>query len=252
MQRLLIVNADDFGLSKGVNYGIIDAVREGVVTSTTAMMNATAIEHAARLSAETPQLGVGLHFVLSFGRPLTAMPSLTRDGMLGKWIWEVAEQGKLDLDEVKGELNAQYQRFLQVFGRSPTHIDGHHHVHLIPQVYPLVAQFAHEKGLPIRIDREVVAERNITLSDERSSDGFASNFYAENVSAAFFLDILDRSIARGDKSLELMCHPGLVDKPLQASKYCFPRLEELDVLTSETLKAAIAERGFRLGHFSDL
>lgn len=252
MQRLLIVNADDFGLSKGVNFGIIEAARHGVVTSTTAMMNAPAVEHAAELSAQMPQLGVGLHFVLSFGCPLTDMPSLARDGMLGKWVWEVAEQGTLNSQEVERELACQYQRFLDVFGRAPTHIDSHHHVHLNPLVYAIVAKFADEKGLPVRIDREVVAQNAIMLTDERSSDGFASNFYAENVTEAFFLDILDNAAARNDRSIEIMCHPGFVDKPLQESKYCYPRLEELEVLTAPSLKAAVTARGFRLGNFSDL
>lgn len=252
MQRLLIVNADDFGLSKGVNYGIIEAARHGVVTSTTAMMNAPAIEHGAQLSACVPQLGVGLHFVLSFGRPLTDMPSLARDGMLGKWVWEVAEQGALRTEDVACELACQYQRFVDVFGRAPTHIDSHHHVHLIPQVYAVVAKFAHERGLPVRIDREVVAQNRIVLTDERSSDSFASDFYADNVHEAFFLDILDNAVTRNDRSIEVMCHPGLVDKPLQESKYCYPRLDELEVLTAPSLKAAVKARGFRLGNFSDL
>ena len=65
MENLLIVNADDFGLSKGQNYGIIEACRRGVVTSTTALINGEAVEHAAQLSRELPELGVGMHFVLT-------------------------------------------------------------------------------------------------------------------------------------------------------------------------------------------
>lgn len=95
MEYLLIVNADDFGLSKGQNYGIVEACRHGVVTSITAMVNGEAIEHAAALSRDLPDLGVGMHFVLTLGMPLTAMPGLTREGVLGKWIWERAEEGTL-------------------------------------------------------------------------------------------------------------------------------------------------------------
>lgn len=74
MENLLIVNADDFGLSKGQNYGIIEACRRGVVTSTTALINGEAVEHAAQLSRELPELGVGMHFVLTLGLPLSPMP----------------------------------------------------------------------------------------------------------------------------------------------------------------------------------
>lgn len=74
MENLLIVNADDFGLSKGQNYGIIEACRRGVVTSTTALINGEAVEHAAQLCRELPELGVGMHFVLTLGLPLSPMP----------------------------------------------------------------------------------------------------------------------------------------------------------------------------------
>ena len=73
MERVLIVNADDFGLSKGQNYGIIEACRNGVVTSTTALVNGAAIDHAAQLSRSTPELAVGMHFVLTLGEPLSAI-----------------------------------------------------------------------------------------------------------------------------------------------------------------------------------
>ena len=111
MENLLIVNADDFGLSKGQNYGIIEACRRGVVTSTTALVNGEAVEHAAQLSREVPELGVGMHFVLTLGMPLSPMPGLTRDGQLGKWIWERAEQGALPLEEIARELECQFNRF---------------------------------------------------------------------------------------------------------------------------------------------
>ncbi len=78
MTRLLVVNADDFGLSKGQNYGIIEAHRHGIVTSTTAMVNGGAIAHAVELSQHAPELGIGMHFVLTLGEPLSVMPAFTK------------------------------------------------------------------------------------------------------------------------------------------------------------------------------
>ncbi|MDN6088988.1 MAG: chitin disaccharide deacetylase, partial [Enterobacterales bacterium] len=147
MEKLLIVNADDFGLCKAQNYGIIEAFKNGVVTSTTALVNSESVEHAAALSAENPGLAVGMHFALTLGRPLSPMPNLARNGELGKWIWEMAEQGTLPLDEIEQELKCQFERFIDVFGRLPTHIDSHHHVHMFPQIFPIVAAFAKEKGV---------------------------------------------------------------------------------------------------------
>lgn len=142
MKRVLIVNADDFGLSKGQNYGIVEAYRNGVVTSTTALVNGEAIDHAAQLSHGLPALGVGMHFVLTLGKPVSEMPGLTRDGLLGKWIWQMAEEDTLPLDEIAHELACQYQRFIELFGREPTHLDSHHHVHMFSPSPPALRRSA--------------------------------------------------------------------------------------------------------------
>ena len=252
MDKLLIVNADDFGLCKAQNYGIIEAFNHGVVRSTTAMMNAPGIEHAAVLSKANPQLSVGMHFVLTLGRPLSLMPNLTREGELGKWIWEMAEAGTLPLDEIARELECQFGRFIELFGKMPTHIDSHHHVHMFAEIFPIVEAFAKEKGVPVRIDRDEVRKGEIALCGAKSTDGFDSTFYGDAISEALFLQTLDNATQRGDRSVEIMTHPSFIDNTILESKYCYPRLAELDVLTSETLKSAITERGFRLGSFKDL
>ncbi|POU74362.1 chitin disaccharide deacetylase [Leclercia sp. LSNIH6] len=252
MEYLLIVNADDFGLSKGQNYGIVEACRHGVVTSTTAMVNGEAIEHAAALSRDLPDLGVGMHFVLTLGMPLTAMPGLTRDGLLGKWIWEMAEQGRLPLEEIARELDCQFNRFVDLFGREPTHIDSHHHVHMIPAIFPLVAEFARRKGVALRVDRQVDMPGETGGDLPPTTDGFSSAFYGDEISEALFLSVLDRSLQQGERSLEVMAHPAFIDNTIRKSAYCWPRLAEMEVLTSTSLKYAIAERGYRLGTFRDL
>lgn len=251
MERLLIVNADDFGLSKGQNYGILDACKNGLVTSTTALVNGAAIDHAAQLSRRTPELAVGMHFVLTLGEPLSPMPGLTRDGKLGKWIWQMAEEDALPMEEIARELACQYQRFIALFDAEPTHLDSHHHVHMIPQIFPLVAEFAKSKGIALRIDH-TVPYPFVIPEGVRSSAGFSSEFYGDGVSEALFLQALDNSASRGETSLEVMCHPAFVDNTIMGSAYCYPRLAELDVLTSSSLKYAIAERGYRLGTYRDV
>ncbi|WP_145522093.1 chitin disaccharide deacetylase [Yersinia aldovae] len=252
MEKLLIVNADDFGLSKGQNYGIIDAFRHGIVSSTTAMMNCAGIYHAAELSAQNPSLPIGLHFVLTYGQPLTAMPSLVDDkGKLGKWLWQRAEARELNLDEIAQELTAQLDKFVEVFGRRPTHIDSHHHVHMLPQIYPLVEAFAREKSLPLRIDHDEAQQRGVTLNNPRSSEWFDAGFYGKELSEQLFLQRLELAEQRGVNSLEIMCHPALIDNILLTSSYCYPRLTELEILTSPSLKQAIAQRDYRLGSYSD-
>ena len=112
--------------------------------------------------------------------------------------------------------------------------------------------FARDKGIALRIDRQVAAQSGLDQQAARSSAGFSSEFYGEAVSEELFLQTLDASIARGERSLEVMCHPAFIDNTIRQSAYCFPRLTELDVLTSASLKGAIAQRGYRLGSYRDV
>ncbi|HHL2559430.1 TPA: chitin disaccharide deacetylase [Yersinia enterocolitica] len=252
MEKLLIVNADDFGLCKGQSYGIIEAFRHGIVSSTTAMMNCAEIYHAAELSKQHSALPVGMHFVLTYGRPLTAMPSLVdAKGELGKWLWARAEAGELNLDEIAQELTAQFNKFVAVFGRPPTHIDSHHHVHMLPQIYPLIESFAHEKSLPLRIDRHEAQQQGMVLNNPRSTEWFDAGFYGENLTEQSFLQLLATADQNGINTIEVMCHPAFIDKILMTSGYCYPRLTELEVLTSPALKQSIEQLGYRLGSYSD-
>ncbi|WP_227724905.1 chitin disaccharide deacetylase [Yersinia proxima] len=252
MEKLLIVNADDFGLCKGQSYGIIEAFRHGIVSSTTAMMNCADIYHAAELSKQHPALPVGMHFVLTYGRPLTAMPSLVdASGELGKWLWARAEAGELNLDEITQELAAQFNKFVAVFGRPPTHIDSHHHVHMLPQIYPLIESFAQEKSLPLRIDRHEAQQQGMVLNNPRSTEWFDAGFYGENLTEQSFLQLLATADQNGINTIEVMCHPAFIDKILMTSGYCYPRLTELEVLTSPALKQSIEQLGYRLGSYLD-
>ncbi|MCZ4058879.1 chitin disaccharide deacetylase [Pantoea sp. LMR881] len=253
MNKLLIVNADDFGLCKAQNYGIIDAFVNGVVTSTTAMVNAAGSAQAATLSAAHPELDIGLHFVLTTGQPLSPLKELTDEkGKLGELFWLKAQAGTLPLAAIANELECQFLRFVKLFGRLPTHIDSHHHVHMHSQLFPLVETFAKDKGIAIRIDRRAAASSHIQLCGSLSTHGFESGFYGEKITQKLFLELLDRSALREEQSLEMMCHPSFVDNTLLKSRYCFPRLIELDILTAPSLKQAIAERGYQLGSYRDL
>lgn len=124
----LIVNADDFGLTSGVTYGIYDAMCRGVVTSTTMMVNTSATLLAAQLAKREPALAVGLHVNISLGGPLTSCPSLLKNGMFRKPAVLGSDEG-YDVGELDEELEAQYQCFVTLVGRGPTHIDSHLYAH---------------------------------------------------------------------------------------------------------------------------
>ncbi len=203
-----------------------------------------------RSSRELPALGVGMHFVLTLGKPVSEMPGLTRDGLL-KWIWQMAEEDTLPLDEIAHELACQYQRFIDVFGREPTHLDSHHHVHMFPQIFPIVARFAAQRGIALRIDRQTVLNADDLPSDLRSTQDLAVNFTARRSPKRAFthsgcLDASRRNLSGGDVS------SGVCGQHYSPERLLLPRLTELEVLTSASLKAAIAERGYRHGSFLDI
>ena len=130
----LIVNADDFGLTDGVTFGILSAIERGIVTSTTMMVNMPGTQTAAEIARKAPALAIGLHINISLGNPLTRCESLTENGKFQKPS-VIGTDDRYREEELYSEMRAQYSRFLELTGRRPTHIDSHLYVH---QKFPKV------------------------------------------------------------------------------------------------------------------
>jgi predicted glycoside hydrolase/deacetylase ChbG (UPF0249 family) len=152
-KRRLRVTADDFGFTPGVTDGILEAHEKGIVTHTSIMAGGLDFDRAVDLSGKMPGLGVGVHLTLTWGNPLSSpssIPSLVgADGKLvslGEFLKRFL-RGRLDREEVAREWEAQIQR-VTCSGISPTHIDSHHHLHLLPGLLPLAAQWAHQYHVP--------------------------------------------------------------------------------------------------------
>jgi hopanoid biosynthesis associated protein HpnK len=140
--RRLIVNADDFGLTAGVNRGIVEAHASGIVTSTTLMANSAAFDDAVQLARSNPKLAVGCHLVLIDGSPLLAadkVPSLLDPRNRSHFRQNLSDfalralSGRLPADEIQAEATAQIRK-LQSAGIQVSHIDTHKHTHMFPQV----------------------------------------------------------------------------------------------------------------------
>jgi predicted glycoside hydrolase/deacetylase ChbG (UPF0249 family) len=151
--RLLVINADDLGFAPGVNRGILLAHAAGTVSSASMMVGAPAFGEAVeRVRREAPKLGVGLHFDLVAGIPLTTAPSLT-DAATGRFhaldaLARRALAGQVDATEVRRECEAQLQA-LTAAGIQPTHIDSHRHAHALPGILPAVAAVAYDAKVPV-------------------------------------------------------------------------------------------------------
>ena len=153
--RRLIVIADDFGLCDSVNAAVIDAFAAGCLSSTTLLVNGAAAAAAATLARAHAGLGVGLHFNLTLGAP--SAPAAEVPALLGadgafadrSEIARRALRGRLDRDQLRRELRAQFDAFAAL-GLRPTHVDSHQHVHALPPVFDVVAAECAARGLPLR------------------------------------------------------------------------------------------------------
>lgn len=161
MLSAVIINADDFGLSPEENATIVRAFRSGLISSTTLMANMPAFAEACSLiHTERLHGRIGLHLNLSYGRPLSAAIRQQRlfcnaagefDLCLPRYRLWLSPASR---EAVIAELRAQWQRCLE-HGVQPSHLDSHQHVHTIWPIYELVARFAAEQGVPLRLARNL-------------------------------------------------------------------------------------------------
>jgi chitin disaccharide deacetylase len=245
--KRLIVNADELGRTASINEGILRAHREGIVTSATLIVSYPAAGEVRRLSAQAPQMGIGLHVQLTGGQsvsPPEKIPSLVNAAGA---LPERAEGLSAASDgDVLAEVRAQLRRFRDIMGRDPTHFDSHHHAHRIPAVLEALLTLSWETGLPVRAASPAVGERlrreGIKTTD-RLVDGFAGDAATEEALLRVLKDV-------GAGSTELMCHPDRVDTELRSGHSYVDR--ELAVLASPVLRHTLQATGVRLIHFGQL
>lgn len=280
MTRQLIVNADDFGRTRGVSAGILRAHLEGIVTSTTAMMNMPGV--AADLNqakSEAPRLGLGVHLNFTAGRPLLppewCASLVDEHGHFLSQAVIVANPDRIKPDELRSELKSQITTFKNAVNVLPDHLDAHHFVHLYPAFFEVYLDLADSFKLPARIpfprqpadlahlpsilegvppdtvksivqaDQQRLAARGV-----KTTDHFVMTFYDRTVSVPFLMEIL-ASLPQGTS--ELMSHPGLLDDQLRKeSGYNAQREDELAVLTNTEVIEYLDKLDIKLITYADL
>jgi chitin disaccharide deacetylase len=229
--RVLIVSADDFGRSRGINSGVIKAHEEGIVTSAGLMVCWPDAEEAAAYARRNPKLAVGLHVDLA------------------EWVHEdsgwttVYERVPVeDPVAIEREIRSQLGRFRELVGAEPTHLDSHQHLHTHDgPVGPVLEEIAADLGVPVR-----------HISGDVRYDG---SFYGQNVRGdplhgaitAENLVSLIRELPDG--ITELACHPAIADD--SGSRYRRERELEVDALCDPRVRAAIVDEGIELRSFGD-
>lgn len=217
--RCLIVNGDDFGASRGVNRGILEAHRAGILTSASLLVSGPCSAEAAELSRDAPGMSVGLHVDLR--DPLDA---------------------RHRPDRLQQELRAQLARFEALMGRPPTHLDSHHNVHRDARALPAFLDLARRHALPLR---------------EHSPVRYLSKFYGQWGGETHLEQIGTESLTRllateiEDGVTELSCHPGYLD-PDHVTSYAIEREVELRTLCDPSIRRVLAERSIALASYRDV
>ena len=270
MKRLL-VNADDFGFTPDVNEGIVEAHRDGILTSTTLMANGAAFEDAVSRAAACPTLDIGCHLVLVGGRSLLP-PCRPLPASVPELLAAIVSRQI----RVYDEMSAQVRKILAA-GIAPTHIDTHKHTHLVPPVLDAVARIAEEFqiawvrrpfDLPITAARgeapwlkRVTAEGldflrsrfHRVLADHncRTTDHFAGFQLTGRFRTAELVRLI-QELPEG--TTEFMCHPGRCRDELRRARTRLKesREQELAALTSPETRQALARNGVQLDNYRGL
>ncbi len=230
--RYLIVNADDFGLSPGVNRGIITAFERGIVTSASLMTRYPAAADASIYAKSHPELSLGLHLDL------------------GEWIFRGGEWVRLysvvtegDAAAISLEVSRQLADFRRLMGRDPTHLDSHQHVHREQPTRSIIASLARSLRVPLR-------------EAEGSFVSYCGDFYGQTaegepcpgiISVRGLVEILS---ALSPGVTELGCHPGAPEElETPITMYNSERSQETEVLCDQALPGALVETGIELCSF---
>ena len=287
----LIVNADDLGWTEGVNRGILQAFRTGIVTSTSLLANGAAFAEAVKAAKSAPRLGVGVHLNLSDGAPVadreTLMSLLNDDGNLAdgpERLLLKRARLKLVLDEVEEEWDAQIQKVRDA-GIRPTHLDGHKHVHMLPGLFEIALRLAKKHGIEaIRVSLEESSLRAALASGSQHRAGVvlkqgvqarglkllardareqaarmgiatADYFCGIAQTGELTLEGVERLLKNlPEGTTELICHPGYADQALQetATRLQASRQKELEILTDTRIRKLVASEGIRLRDYGSV
>ena len=241
----VIFNADDYGLTAGVNNGIAKAHINGVVNSTTMMVGLDAETHAVKLAANMPKLKVGLHLRFTTGAPLTGHPNLTNGGAVFPEYADFWAKMDFEPDVIYEESVAQVQQFLKL-GIPLSHIDSHHHAHTHPQLASVVYEVAKQFKVPLR-------GTGLPGGEESGCRYmFCDKFFDKGVDLDFLITQL-LELKDSYDLVEVMCHPAEVDQQLlMKSGYATLREKELEILTDPKLMDSLKRNNIEVADYSEL
>ena len=277
--KQLIVNADDLGLTPGVNRGILRAFQDGIVTSASLLVTGSAFEGAVALARQNPELDVGLHLTLVEERAVLGreiLPTLVdKTGRFPHTSGEFFRRtvlGGISWDEVEREIAAQIARF-QKTGLRLSHLDSHQHLHMFPPVFQIVRRLTRRidnvwirnSAGPWRKSPGILMGRwvkqlglNLTCLSVRGLHGpplpqMPDGMFGFEVSGCLTRSALEQILRKiPDGLYELICHPGEGDKETcrQYRHWGYRWAEELEALTASETRRLLQEQKIALTSFA--
>jgi hopanoid biosynthesis associated protein HpnK len=276
--KQLIINADDLGLTPGVNLGIIRAFQAGIVTSASLLVTGSAFEDAVALARQSSKLDVGLHLALVEERAVLgrdALPTLVDEtGRFPRTSGEFIRRailGRISWHQVEREIAAQIARF-QNTGLRLSHVDSHQHLHMFPPVFQIIKRLTRgmdnlwirnpagpwRKSPGVRIGRWIQRlGLNLTCLAARglhdgSQPQMPDGLYGFEVSGRLTRSALEQILRKiPDGLYELICHPGEDDAETRTrySHWGYRWAEELEALTAPETRGILEKQGIVLTSF---
>lgn len=244
----LIINADDFGLSKSINKGIIEAYQEGLISSTTIMVNMPYVEDAIAKWKENNSLGLGLHINLTQGSPISnnVKSLVDENGNFHKHGKVETGEVNITYEDAYREIKAQIEKLLSYDVRID-HLDYHHFIHVNPSIRKALINLALEYKLPLRtIDDEFRNE--VRHNGIKTPDVFSFDFYGDGAKLESIVNFVNNH--EECKSIEIVTHCGYVDEDTKERTSYVLREVELNEL--KKLKDNSFYNEYNLSKYSDL
>ncbi len=219
----LIINADDFGLSKSISDGIIKGIKDGYITSTSVMANMKYAEYAIKNALENNISCIGLHINFTKGKPIIPNPNLTDNNGVFLGRTSQIENIKLTYEDAYNEIKAQID-IIDKYSNGKfkiDHIDAHHFVSLNINIRNAIIDIAKEYNIPIRNEFEC---------DILKPEIFYMDFSLKNIDYKELENMLSLYKDK-DTSVELLTHPGFVDDyTMNITSHNIQREQELNIL----------------------
>lgn len=248
----LIANGDDFGITRACNYAIIDCYKEGILRSTSMMPNMPHVEHAAKLMKENPGLSVGIHFNLTVGKPLTNCPSLVNEnGLFDKKY--LKDSSNVKVEEVRAELEAQYNRFVEVTGQKPHHLNSHHGICMIKGAEEIQVEIANREGLPIRQMFTMMMGKSTSNPKHGVTKMFPMPMSNEFSKPETLISACTKEMLESDECYEVCAHPGYVDyEILQTSSLTEGRAHDANLFMCDEIKTWVKDNNIELVDYREI